>query len=57
MSEQTKPLGYSAPPGVVLLKASAPYNHGVTLSALQMVEPNPKRTYVGQPRIRAYEAK
>jgi hypothetical protein len=54
MSDQAKQPSYTAPPGVVLLKATAQYNRGVALASVQAIEPNPMRTYVGQPRARVY---
>lgn len=35
MADQPKKPSYTAPPGVVLLKAAVPYNHAATLAALQ----------------------
>lgn len=57
MSEQSKSQRYTAPPGVTLLKASAPYNRSALVASSGAVEPNPKRTYLAQPRGRIYEAK
>jgi hypothetical protein len=57
MSDQIKQPSYTAPPGVVLLKAAVPYDHGATLASVRLVEPNPMRTYVGQPRVRVYNAR
>ena len=34
MSEQPKQLSYTAPPGVVLRKASVPYDYAATIAAL-----------------------
>jgi hypothetical protein len=34
MSDQRKQPSYTAPPGVVLLKATVPYDHAATVAAL-----------------------
>lgn len=57
MSEQTKSQSYTAPPGVTLLKAIAPYSQGALIASLGSIEPNPTRTYLAQTRVRIYEAK